>query len=239
MEKKTLIFDIETVGESFDEMDELTKYECTKSLRARASSDEEFEAMVEEAKGRTALSPLTGEIVALGVMDVDDSTGAVYYQSPGVEEEDDAVGGIKLVAMGEKEMLEKFWEVAARVGVVAGFNSRSFDAWWLNVRSAVHGIRPSVDLLGGRYLYQQRGVTHVDLKDQLEYYGMARGGSLHMWCRAFGIDSPKANGMGGGEVGQAFAEGRYKDIARYNVDDLIAEGELYLRWKEFMNFQQL
>lgn len=236
---KTIIFDIETVGESFDGMDEVTKQEFTKRLRRQASSDEEYEALLEDAKERTALSPLTGEIVAIGVMDADTGDGAVYYQSPGAEQVEAGVGGVKLVALSEPEMLRKFWGVAGRADVMVGFNSRPFDAVWLNIRSAVHGIRPSVDLMDGRYLYQQKGVKHVDLMDQLNYYGATRGGSLHMWCRAFGIKSPKVSGMSGSEVGQAFAEGRYLDIARYNVDDLIAERELYRVWLKYLCFQRL
>lgn len=235
---KTIIFDIETVGESFDGMDEVTQEEFTKKIRAGASSEDEFETQLAAAKDRTGLSPLTGETVAIGVMDADTGDGAVYYQSPGVGQAEASVGGVKLVAMDEAAMLGKFWDVAKRAGAVVGFNSRPFDAWWLNVRSAVHHIRPSVDLMSARYLYQQKGVKHVDLKEQLEYYGAAKGGSLHMWCRAFGIRSPKI-GMSGAEVGKAFAEGRYLDIARYNVDDLIAERELYLVWLKYMNFQRL
>lgn len=236
---KTIIFDIETVGEDFDAMKDVDQQEFTKKLRRNASTEEEFEKLLAEAKDRMALSPLTGEVVAVGVMDADTGEGAVYYQSPGTEQKEVAVDGVKLVALTEEEMLRKFWEVVAVADVVVGFNSRPFDAWWLNVRSAVHRIRPSVDLMDGRYLYQQRGVKHVDLMDQLTGYGAARGGSLHMWCRAFGIDSPKVSGMSGSEVGQAFAEERYLDIARYNVDDLIAERELYLVWLKYLNFQKL
>ncbi len=236
---KTIIFDIETVGEDFDGMDGVTKQEFTKGMRSKAASDEEFEALLEEAKGRTALSPYTGEIVAIGVMDADTGEGAVYFQSPGKEQEDTVVGDVKLVAMDERGMLEKFWEVAAHADVVAGFNSRPFDAVWLNIRSAVHRIRPTVDLMDGRYIYQQKSVKHVDLMDQLGYYGATRPGSLHMVCRAFDIDSPKVSGMSGAEVGEAFAAGRYLDIARYNVDDLIAERELYRLWREYLCFQRL
>jgi len=237
--RNTIIFDIETVGEDFDGMDEVTRQEFTKRLRDSASSDEEYATLLAEAKGKMALSPLTGEIVALGIMDSDTGEGAVYYQSPGQRQEEAAVGGVKLVVMTEEEMLRQFWRLIEHARVIVGFNSRSFDAWWLSVRSAVHGIRPSVDLLEGRYLHQQRGAKHVDLLDQLTGYGAARGGSLHMWCRVFGIKSPKVSGMSGGEVGKAFAEGRFLDIARYNVDDLVAERELFLRWNQYLNFQKL
>jgi len=238
---KTIIFDIETVGESFDGMDELTKHEFTKRLRHQASSEEELRTLLAQAVDRMALSPLTGQIAAIGALNADSGKGAVYYVSPGVAQPEAYAGNIKLVAMPtEAEMLDRFWKKAlAGAEVVVGFNSRSFDAWWLHVRSAVHRIRPPVDLMSARYLYQQREVKHVDLQDQLEGYGAARGGSLHMWCRAFGIKSPKSESMSGSDVGKAFAEGRFLDIARYNADDLIAERELFLVWRDFINFQKL
>jgi uncharacterized protein YprB with RNaseH-like and TPR domain len=52
------------------------------------------------------------------------------------------------------------------------FNGRSFDAPFLIVRSAVHRIKPSVNLIPNRY-----DKYHIDLFDQLSFYGVSRGGS--------------------------------------------------------------
>ncbi|MBU1028783.1 ribonuclease H-like domain-containing protein, partial [Patescibacteria group bacterium] len=125
---------------------------------------------------------------------------------------------------------------------LVGFNSRSFDAFFLNIRSAVHGIRPSVDLMSNRYLKSQFGAArHIDLLDQLRYYGAVNsiGLNLHLWCRALGIKSPKENGVDGSLVGQLFKDQRYKDIARYNIDDLLATRELFRTWDALLNFQKV
>lgn len=107
------------------------------------------------------------------------------------------------------------------------------------IRSAIHGIRPTKDLMRGRYLYQNAtDAMHIDLFDQLSFYGAfrGRGKSLHMWSRAFGIESPKAQGITGSDVGRLFMEKKYFDIARYNVGDLRATKTLYDRWEKYLRF---
>jgi hypothetical protein len=237
---KALIFDIETVGENFDQMDEVTQHALTRAVRENSKSEAELQDGIEAVRQKTSLSPLTGQIVAIGVLAGDSDKGAVYYQAPGQEGQELKHEGIKLAAMSEPEMLERFWHVVKSCRQLVGFNSRGFDAFHINIRSAIHGIRPSVDLMSNRYLGSQRAqVQHIDLLDQLKYYGAVWGSglSLHMWCRAFGISSPKDSGVDGSQVGKLFADARYEDIARYNIDDLYATRELYRAWDKYLNFQ--
>ena len=77
-----LIIDIETVGENFDEMDEITKHILTKYI------DKDNPEALNEVKEGLVFSPLTGQIVAIGVMDYDKEQGVVYYQSPEVKAEE-------------------------------------------------------------------------------------------------------------------------------------------------------
>ncbi len=233
----TLIFDIETVGENFDELDETTQEILTKWIRGESDTESEYEHALENLKNELGFSPLTGEIVAIGVLDAEKSKGAVFYQSPGVEQSETEEEGIKFKPMGEKEMLEVFWEGAKEYDEFVSFNGRMFDAPFLAIRSAIRGVRPSCDLLSNRYTSLQRGVRHVDLRDQLSFYGaMRRPGSLHLWCRAFGIQSPKAGGVAGDDVSGLFRNKKYLDIARYNVGDLRATKALYERWKTHLRF---
>ena len=132
-------------------------------------------------------------------------------------------------------MLQSFWDGAKNYHEFVSFNGRVFDAPFLIIRSAVHGIKPSVDLMEGRYLYQQKGVRHIDLLDQLTFYGASlKRGNLHLWSRAFGIKSPKADGISGDDVGRLFNEKKFLEIAKYNTGDLIATKELYSRWLNFV-----
>lgn len=233
----TLVFDIETIGEDYDALDETTQHQLTRWIRETSNSDEEFENALEGVKDGLGLSPLTGEIAAIGVLDVERNKGAVYYQSPGTNEKEIEENGIKFKPVTEKEMLEAFWDGAKSYDEFVSFNGRCFDAPFLAIRSAIHGIRPSRDLMEGRYTYQQRNTRHVDLRDQLSFYSaVRRPGSLHLWCRAFGIESPKAGGVSGDDVNELFKTKRYLDIAKYNVGDLRATKALYELWKEYLCF---
>jgi len=228
-----LVFDIETVGEEFAKMDGTTQDSLTKRIRKEATTEEEHSSMVDEMEHGFALSPLTGEIVAIGVVDADTMKGAVYFQAPGEDIPETEEEGIKFKAMSEADMLSRFWELAKGAVEFIGFNSRGFDAPFIMVRSAVHGIRPTVDLMSDRY--GRFGAKHTDLYDQLSFYGASRfaHGSLHMWCRALGIKSPKEGEVKGEDVSDLFREGKFLDIAKYNMGDIIATKELYDRWVKY------
>lgn len=234
----TLIFDIETIGEDFDALDGTTQDVLTRWIKRDAESEEGYQAMLTDVKESLGFSPLTGEIVAIGVLDADKDKGAVYFQSPngtkGVFED----GGCKYEPLTEKEMLQRFWDIVAKYDTFVTFNGRGFDVPFLMVRSAIHGIRPSKNLMANRYLnYQPGNARHIDLLDQLSFYGaLRRKGSLHLWARAFGIESPKAQGVSGDDVAELFRSKHYEDIARYNARDLRATLDLYRKFEEYLAF---
>jgi len=231
-----LIFDIETIGENFDELDPATQEVLTKWIKKDSESEEEYVKALEELKSGLGFSPLTGQIVAIGVLDYDKNQGVVYFQAPEENLKEFQEENITFKPCSEKEMLENFWKGAEKYNEFITFNGRSFDAPFLAVRSAVHKIKASKDLMSNRYLSSQKfGATHIDLFDQLTFYGaVRRKGGLHLWCRAFGIISPKAQGVTGDDVAQLFKEKKYKEIARYNVGDLNATKELYDYWKNYI-----
>lgn len=232
---KALVFDIETVGEDFNKLDDTTQEVLTRWIKKEFEAGEDYEMALEDMKDGLGFSPLTGEIVAIGVLDCEKNQGAVYYQAPGEKNEEFSEDGIKFKQMTEKEMLENFWAGAKEYNTFATFNGRGFDAPFLAIRSAIHGVRPTRDLMEGRYAYQQKNCRHVDLMDELTFYGaVRRKGSLHLWSRAFGIKSPKADGVTGDDVSRLFREKKFLDIAKYNVGDLRATKELYERWTSYL-----
>ena len=91
--------------------------------------------------------------------------------------------------------------------------------------------------MSNRYVSsQQYGAVHIDLLDQLTYYGAVRKKfTLHFWTKAFDIKSPKEEGVTGDDVGRLYKEGKYFDIAKYNVGDLKATKELYEKWENYLN----
>jgi len=234
-----LIFDIETIGEDWDKIDNTTQEALTRWLKRETVSQEEFEKGVEDIKDGLGFSPLTGEIVAIGVLELETNKGAVYYQAPGEKIEDFEEDDIKFRAMTEREMLESFWQGVIEYNEFISFNGRGFDVPFLMIRSAINGIKPSKDLMSNRYLNNQKfNALHIDLMDQLSFYGaVRRKGSLHLYCRAFGIKSPKEGGVTGDEVSPLFKAKEYQKIAKYNVGDLVATKELYKKWEEYINIK--
>ncbi|MCX6765966.1 MAG: ribonuclease H-like domain-containing protein [Candidatus Moranbacteria bacterium] len=233
-----LIFDIETVGEDFGKMDKTTQEVVTRWIKKESESEEEYKIALEELKEGLGFSPLTGEIVTIGTLDQETGKGAVYFQAPGEDAKEFEENGIKFQVMAEKEMLEKFWEITGYYKEFITFNGRGFDVPFLMVRSAVHKIRATKDLMSNRYLNLQKwDAKHIDLQDQLSFYGaVRRKGSLHLWSRVFGIKSPKSEGVKGEDVGRLFKEKKFLEIAKYNAGDLRATGELYGYWQKYMQF---
>jgi len=232
-----LIFDIETIGEEFDKLDQVTQDSLTRWIKRQAGNDQgKYNALLKDLKEGLGFSPLTGEIIAIGVYDTLKNKGVVYFQAPDsvIEEYKDA--NFKFSPKTEAEMLSSFWAGARKYYEFVSFNGRSFDVPWLLIRSAVHKIKQTVNLMSNRYLSSQYGPKHIDLQDQLSFYGaVRRRGNLHLYCKAFGIRSPKAEGITGDDVGQLFFDKEYKKIAEYNSWDLIATAELYERWRNYIN----
>jgi len=79
---------------------------------------------------------------------------------------------------------------------------------------------------------------HCDLAEQFSFYnvsgreGAARKFNLDFYCKAFGIESPKAHGVTGMDVNTLMAGGKFRDIAEYCLRDVRATVELYRVWKE-------
>jgi DNA polymerase elongation subunit (family B) len=249
-----LVFDIETIGKQYDDLDETTKSYFRQWAERDAQTEIEIERELENIKKGLPFSPFLGEVVAIGILD-DQDQGAVYFRAdsnPLLRKEgssphkagrgvvkDFKENGIQYRIGTEKEILERFWEVAKNYYTFVTFNGRAFDAPFLMIRSAANGIRPSRNLMPNRYLSSQKfGVQHIDLSDQLTFYGAVRRlPKLHFVTKAFGIESPKEGGLDGAEVPKAFADGRYEEIARYCMDDVVATKKLFEYWNKYLNFE--
>lgn len=236
---RKIIFDIETVGEDFDQMDETTQEVLCRWIKKESKTEDEYKLALDTIKQGLGFSPLTGQIVAIGTMDYDSKKGAVYFQVGNqAEPEEFEEDGFKFKPMTEKAMLEKFWELATYCNEFVSFNGRSFDVPFMLLRGAVHHLRPTKDLLSNRYLNSQKfDAKHVDLLDQMTFYGAFwKKPNLHLCCRAFGIESPKAQGINGDDVAKLYRDGQYVDIAKYNSRDLKSTAALYEYWEKYLKF---
>lgn len=229
----TLILDIETVGENWSELDETTESVLTRWVNRSTKNEDEKKALLLDIENGLGFSPLTGFIVAIGLYDLERQKGVVYYtgdsNTPDVED-----GEYTYKERSEKEMLAEFWDGAKHYNTFVTFNGRCFDIPFIIHRSIAREVKPTKNLMEGRYPYQQRTCRHVDLQDELTFFGaMQRRPSLHLFCRAFGIESPKGE-VSGDDVAELFLQKKFSDIAMYNARDVIATTALYKKWQDYL-----
>lgn len=142
-------------------------------------------------------------------------------------------GAVEYVSGDERTIVAAFWEDIRNYAQFVTFNGRGFDCPFLMLRSALLGVRPTRNLVPYRYSTS----PHCDLLDQFTFYGATRKFNLDFYCRAFGIPSPKSSGLTGLDLGPLYREGRYREIARYCIGDVVATAELFRRWKAYLNVQ--
>ncbi len=218
---KTVVFDIETVSFPWLELDALQREKLTRY-------SEDHEDFLRRKEGG-ALSPYTGKVIVIGMLNPETGRGIVWYEALGGRatglSEDEL---FEYIACDEPTMLREFWENVEKFKRFVSFNGRSFDGPFLSVRSAVHSLSPSKNLSGYRYSVE----THVDLMEVLSFQGaVARDQqpSLHASCVAFGIPSPKSEEIHGYAVGELYRQGRVREIADYCRKDVEATAALYRR----------
>ncbi|HSP34124.1 MAG TPA: ribonuclease H-like domain-containing protein [Thermoanaerobaculia bacterium] len=221
---KKLVIDIETVGTPWEEHDSYVREYLIKGMN---------EAEAEEEKRRGALSPFTGRIVAIGVVNAETGKSCAMYEVPGQTEAVTRKDGNRtLISGSEKQILEKFWDYLDKCDRFISFNGRQFDGPFLMIRSAIHGIRPKRDLIGNRYRFH----PNCDLREVLNFNGTVNPRqmrfNLDLACKTFGIHSSKADGVDGRSVETMYRAGRHEDIAVYCLDDVRATCELYLKLEQ-------
>jgi DNA polymerase elongation subunit (family B) len=224
-----LVFDIETLGGDFDALDPISQ----ESLLKYAENDEERE----DIRQHLGFYPLTGSIAVIGILNPDTGKGCSLIRNDvHADLEGNLPEGMSVESGTEAEILEKFWQAAKNYTHFISFNGRGFDVPFLMARSAICGIKPSKNLMANRYLSLQPAASkHIDLCDELTFYGATRRKfTLHMWCKAFGIPSPKEGEVTGDDVDSLYKRGEVMKIANYNHGDLIATAALYRKWDEYI-----
>lgn len=220
-----IIFDIETVGADIDTFDETTR----EYLLKYAKTDEE----AQQVRDSLSFYPVTAQIVTIAMLELESEKAFVYYQVPNQQPERVIENSSEYFsASGEKQLLELFWSRIEKYEQFITFNGRAFDCPFIAVRSAINRLKPTKNLMPDRY----KSNYHIDLMEKLTFLGASRKKfSLHMWCNAFGIKSPKDDGISGLDVKGLFKEGRHLDIARYCLRDVYATRELYNYWDKYIN----
>lgn len=230
-----LVFDIETSAlpvETFDEVQQEYLFRDAEKL----PEPDAREARRTEIQRLFSLWPLTGRILCIAMLNAESQRGQVLFCADDFEDDASTGSDVKFVpCVDEAELLTAFWDVAKHYDGIVTFNGRGFDVPFLYLRSALLNIPISrKDWLGYRYATE----PHCDLADQLTFYGVsgregaARKFNLDFYCKAFGIESPKAQGVTGMDVARLLEEGRHREIAEYCLRDVRATVELHRIWKE-------
>ncbi|MEN9675913.1 MAG: hypothetical protein RIS76_1809 [Verrucomicrobiota bacterium] len=231
-----LVFDIETSALGLEHFDEAQQEYLFRDA-ARLSDPDDQARRRAEITQQFSLWPLTAQVVCIAMVNADSGKGQVLYQSDDFDEEETGnSGGVEFAPqVDEAELLTAFWDIARRYDQVVTFNGRSFDVPFLYLRSALLNVPISRrDWLGYRYQTE----PHCDLAEQFTFYnvsgrdGAARKFNLDFYCKAFGIPSPKAQGVTGMDVPDLLAEGRHREIADYCLRDVVATVDLFRIWRE-------
>lgn len=230
-----LVFDIETSALSTDHFDE-TQLEYLFREAHRLPEGPERDVKQQEIQRFFSLWPLTAQVVCIAMVNADTRRGQVLYIAEDFEEDAAEDRPVKFVAcMDESELITAFWDVARHYDGIVTFNGRGFDVPFMYLRSAVLNVPITrKEWLGYRFQTD----PHCDLAEQLSFYnvsgrdGAARRFNLDFYCKTFGIESPKSQGVTGMDVGRLMAEGRSREVAEYCIRDVEATADLYKIWRE-------
>jgi 3'-5' exonuclease len=228
-----LVFDIETTGLPLEHFDEVQQEYLFREA-AKLPEEEARLARRQETERLFSLWPLTGTVVCIAMLNAESARGQVLFLADDFEDEAQA-GPVEFVpCVDEAELLTAFWDVAKHYEGIITFNGRGFDVPFIYMRSALLNVPITRrDWLGYRYASE----PHCDLADQFTFYNGGRDGAtrrfnLDFYCKAFGIESPKSDGVTGMDVARLMNEGRAREVADYCLRDVRATVLLYHIWRE-------
>jgi predicted PolB exonuclease-like 3'-5' exonuclease len=142
-----------------------------------------------------------------------------------IKERDGTIIDQDVLAGTEKEMLQKFWDIARDVHQFVGHNIYEFDLPFIYKRSMINGVRPRYDISFARY----RNVPIYDTMREWDLWGDPRKAvSLDLLASVFDLKSSKDE-MNGSLVWPYFQEGRIEEIKRYCMKDVVLSRQVYYK----------
>lgn len=216
----TLVFDIETIGKKFEELDNSEQEYLLENLEKNTEDKE-------DAKKRTALHPIFGSVCAIGGYDINNKTGFVLSLSTKKDLIPEKENFTYKMFDDEKSLLEEFWIRCKSFEQFVTYNGENFDFPFLMIRSGINRIKIPFE---ANKRWSER---FIDLQNKLRQNNRAY--KLEFLCKAFGIRNPKGEGVHGDQVSELYNAGEFNKIADYVSRDAVATTELYLIWKEFMS----
>ena len=231
-----LIFDIESAALPFESFDDARQEYLLRGFETEEEREQQIANM--------SLNGLTAQVVCIGMIyaeSLESDVKRIVYSNVESDPGDGTLpDGSLWRRMTERELLERWWELFRKSGLhLVSFNGRGFDCPFLMLRSAMLGVRPTRNLMAGtKFNYG----AHTDLLDELSYFGFPsktiapmKRFNLDFYCKAFGITSPKEEGITGDMVPKLFAEGRHEIIAEYCMRDIDSTWRLLKHWKQYLD----
>lgn len=201
---RKFFFDIETLPAEEDKHEILEKlYEKKKEKNSK------FQKTLEEYLEETNFGGAFGRIFCISYA-IDD-------------------GEVDSISGDEKEMLEKFWQIAKDIDKFVGHNILDFDLKFIMQRSIILKVKPSRDISFRKY-------TNSDVYDIMhEWTKWGREGvAMDALAHAMGIPSSKEGGIDGSQVHEFYKAGKGQEIIDYCSRDVGVTRKIYKR----MNFEE-
>lgn len=173
--------------------------------------DQETTEYLMDKSFSSGMHPVFAKIIAIG------------YKLPGEKP-------IVLKGEDEKRILEQFWEILRRKipGKFVTFSGYRFDLPFLNIRSRINGIFPSVEINTNKW--RMWFSNHFDCMLALSHLGILLNVRLEIACRMLGI-KVKDSAMRGADIPSLYKIGRWDEIEKHCVHDLELTEQLYLKLK--------
>lgn len=213
----TMIFDIETVGKPFDELEAWDQDYFLNHIEGQ--TDEE------EAKTKTGLYSLYGFVQAIGLINQEGRGEVLALTDQKLKNSNPDFTYSTFT--NEKDLLTKFWGLTQEYQRFVTYNGRGFDWPFLIIRSGINRVKVPMEI--DHYNKHK----FIDLADHLRQGG--RQFKLEAFCRAFGITNPKEKGVSGLLVSQLYYEKNHQAIADYVSRDVISTKELYDIWHQYLS----
>ena len=181
----------------------------------------------EEQYRKTACDANLGRILCIGYSEQDE-TGALIKQGCfGYREE------TKDFETDEQIILAEFWAFLRGFNthrdLIIGHNILDFDLPFIVQRSIITNVRPTVDFYFGKY-------KNAPIFDTMRVWDCWKWGdktSLKKLAYALGLECPKADSIDGSKIYDAFLAGRFEEIYKYCMRDVVTTRSAWRR----MNFE--
>jgi DNA polymerase elongation subunit (family B) len=212
--------DIETLPPEEDMRRRLSPSVIRKLIRSRGEGKGDDSECTEEEFRRLALHGEYGRVLTIGV--IVESDGEVINRGVLGRER-----GTLRFHLDEARTLRGFWKLLKDFNVhrdlIIGHNIHVFDLPFLEKRSRIHRIRPTVKFSYARF----RSQPIYDTMQEWCHWNFGQYVSLDLLAEVLKVGIGKTEGIDGGRVYDCFCAGRHEDIASYCLRDVEVVRAIY------------